>query len=262
MGTIVALEMRDSEAVSMKSRRNMYQETYFKKADAERFTWLTENKCIVKMEKHLLEYIKTDGCQRILEVGCAEGANIHNCGVDERKFVGMDLYCEKLEFAASHLQNTKFVCADAAHIPFRDNSFDLVFCKDVLHHVENRGRVFEEMIRVCKLQKKVVIIEANGRNIFWKFFGRIVRAEEGVVENTPREFQRLLLEEYGHNFSEITIDFFSMPMFLRLLLHYKFGLRNIGNTGCFLFFFNMTKFLKRFSLKQSWPYIIAAGTKK
>jgi len=254
--------MRESEAVSMKSRRNMYQEAYFKKADVERFTWLTGNKCIVKMEKQLLEYIKTDQSQRILEVGCAEGANIHNFGVDESKFVGMDLYCEKLEFAASRLQNTKFVCADAAHIPFRDNSFDLVFCKDVLHHVENRARVLEEMIRVCKAREKVAIIEANGRNIFWKFFGRVVKAEESVAKNTPREFQRLLIEECGHNFSEITIDFFSTPMFLRLLLHYKFGLKNAGNAGCFLFFFNMAKFFKRFSLKQFRPYIIATGIKR
>lgn len=43
---------------------------------------------------------------------------------------------------------------------FKDNSFDLVFCIDVMHHVNNPRKMALEMLRVTR--KHVFLIEANG----------------------------------------------------------------------------------------------------
>ncbi len=40
--------------------------------------------------------------------------------------------------------------ADAAHIPYEDNTFDIVFADNVAEHLPDPGRVFEEACRVLK----------------------------------------------------------------------------------------------------------------
>jgi SAM-dependent methyltransferase len=49
---------------------------------------------------------------------------------------------------------------DAEHLAFPDNSFDLVFCYDVMHHVANPRRMAEEIVRVTR--KHFLLSEANG----------------------------------------------------------------------------------------------------
>jgi len=52
-------------------------------------------------------------------------------------------------------------------IPFRDNSFDLVICSDVLEHLENLHRVFDEILRVsCRY---VVISLPNSMSVFYRY---------------------------------------------------------------------------------------------
>lgn len=245
-----------------KLNKNMHTEEYFKNADKERLNWLTKNKFIVKAEKILLQEIKTEGIDSILEVGCGEGANIYNLCSDERKFVGIDINYDKLGLAALFLKKTKFVCTDALNLPFQSNSFDLVFCRDVFHHVSDRNAMLEEMLRVCKRNGRIIIIEANGKNLFWNVFGSILSEEKGVKKNTILEFERLLLREYADNFSEITIKLLKTPMFLRLLAHYKFGFKELGNNRYFLRLADALSCFKMLSSKKHWPYIIAMAIKK
>ena len=206
--------------------------------------------------------IKTEGIDNILEVGCGEGANIYNLYSGEKKFVGVDIDCGKLGVAAPLFKKSTFVCADALNLPFRDNSFDLVFCRDVLHHVSDRKIMVDEMLRVCRLKGKIVVIEANGNNLFWNIFGTLLRTERGVKKNTIPEFKRFFLSKYAGGLSEITINLFNTPMFLRLLTHYKYGLKNLGNNKCFLYVSNILDRFKSVSFKRYWPYIIVTAIKK
>lgn len=228
----------------------------------ERFYWLTNNKLTVVMEKMLLANLKMEGADTVLEIGCGEGADIYNLNSNVRIFVGIDLYYEKLNFAKSLIKNVNFICADVLNLPFCDNYFDLVFCKDVLHHIVDKDKMIKEMIRVCKPKKRIVIIEANGRNFFWIFFGTVIRQELGVKENTIQVFKQLFKNNIN-NFSKVTIDFLYIPMFFKLLIHYKFGIENLGNNNQFLIFSNLfAKFLKKIGFKKFWPYIIIVGIKK
>lgn len=42
-------------------------------------------------------------------------------------------------------------------LPFADNEFDVVYCVDVLEHLENPAKALEEMYRICKNGAKVII---------------------------------------------------------------------------------------------------------
>lgn len=54
------------------------------------------------------------------------------------------------------------VQADAQHLPFKDNSFDLAICSGSLEHFESPIKAFAEMVRVSKIQ----IITVH-REPFW-----------------------------------------------------------------------------------------------
>ncbi len=239
----------------------MNNKRYSNNADNERLAWLTTNKFITESEKTFLKDIEGAIATGIaLEVGCGEGANIYNLS-RSRKIIGVDLNYDKLKLATSVLINTKFVCADALTLPFQNNSFDVVFCKDILHHVSDRDRVFDEMLRVCKPKGKIVIIEANGTNFFWIIFGTIFSSEYGVKKNTILDFERLLKNKHADKLSEINIDFLNTSMLLRLLTHYKFGFKNLGNNKYFLHLSRLFNYFKPCTLKKNWPYIIASATK-
>jgi len=42
------------------------------------------------------------------------------------------------------------ICADAYHLPFRNNSFSFVFCYETLHHFPSPGPIIREIYRVMK----------------------------------------------------------------------------------------------------------------
>ena len=54
---------------------------------------------------------------------------------------------------------------ETGNIPFSDNSFDCVLCFDVLEHLENIHKIFDE---VCRISKRYVIISLpNPYAAFW-----------------------------------------------------------------------------------------------
>lgn len=235
---------------------------YFEHADTERFNWLTKNRCMVMTEKTLLEEIDSTDARSVLEVGCGEGANIYNLRNKAKVFFGVDLSYEKLKFAKVMIGQENFICADASDLPFKNNCFELVFCKDVLHHVRNKNRMVEEMIRVCSPSGKIIVIESNGRNFFWFLFGTIVGEEKNVKNNKIEEIAKLLYNFEG-KLSKISIDSLYTPMLVRLMIHYKFGLERIGNTKFFLFLVkSICRSQRLVARKRFWAYIVATGVKK
>jgi ubiquinone/menaquinone biosynthesis C-methylase UbiE len=64
---------------------------------------------------------------------------------------------------------------DATNLTFPDDSFDLVFCHALLHHIKDMDRVVSEMRRVSK--RYVIILEPNRNNPLMFLFSAIVPEE-------------------------------------------------------------------------------------
>ena len=76
---------------------------------------------------------------------------ILNVGVGARFFVSRELDADVLtdvDFPRAKLSN--FVLCDARALPFRDNSFKLAYCHNVLEHVANPWQVIRELKRVAQ----------------------------------------------------------------------------------------------------------------
>ncbi len=92
---------------------------------------------------------------------------------------------------------------DAACLDFADDSFDLVFCHAVLHHVEDAGKILAEMRRVSR--GFVVVVEPNICNpalfLFIRFheeerFG--LRYTRGFLEGLVGGVGLSVVESFGH----------------------------------------------------------------
>jgi ubiquinone/menaquinone biosynthesis C-methylase UbiE len=78
---------------------------------------------------------------------------------------------------------------DARQIEYQDDSFDIVFCHALLHHVLERDRVIQEMKRVSK--KMVVLLEPNRNNPLMFLFALMVREEKGVMDFSLKYLRNL-----------------------------------------------------------------------
>ena len=91
------------------------------------------------------------GSGAVLDAGCGEGETLERLGgLIDGAVTGIDLNPESVEFAAARIPSGDFQVADLTDLPFEDDSFDLVFCLEVLEHIPNPAPALAELARVCR----------------------------------------------------------------------------------------------------------------
>lgn len=123
----------------------------------------------------------------LLDVGCGNGfftfyfEPIYNTyGLDYSEFMLATNPC------------TKKICASATHLPFAENSFDIVFCSNLLHHLEEPIDAVREMRRVSR--KYVILSEPNRNNALMFMFGLFKKEERGTLKFSINFMKKLLLK--------------------------------------------------------------------
>jgi 2-polyprenyl-6-hydroxyphenyl methylase/3-demethylubiquinone-9 3-methyltransferase len=103
----------------------------------------------------LLEELRLDlHGKKTLDVGCGGGLLAEEFARLGCVVTGIDPSAPSLETARSHASaaglRIDYQVGTGEHLPFEDDSFDLVYCCDVLEHVQDLGRVLAEIARVLK----------------------------------------------------------------------------------------------------------------
>ena len=88
----------------------------------------------------------------------------------------------------------KKIQASAFEMPFRDNSFDVVFCANLLHHIENPLLVINEMARVSS--RFIAIVEPNRYNPFMLLIALMSREDRLVIRYSPRYLRSLVTDTF------------------------------------------------------------------
>jgi ubiquinone/menaquinone biosynthesis C-methylase UbiE len=94
----------------------------------------------------------------VLEVGCGTGHWLRlrseesraSFGETGRTVVGIDLSAAMLSRARAKAPSARLMRGRAESLPFRDASFDRVYCVNALHHFSDRAAFFAEARRVLK----------------------------------------------------------------------------------------------------------------
>ena len=107
--------------------------------------------------------IELNNQQKLLDVGCGDGGDAQLFSENTEEVVGIDI-APHSNWLRTKRNNVNFLIADGCNLPFPDNIFDIVFEKDVLHHIQNHKEALGEIMRVTKVGGKVIIVEANRYN--------------------------------------------------------------------------------------------------
>jgi 2-polyprenyl-6-hydroxyphenyl methylase / 3-demethylubiquinone-9 3-methyltransferase len=107
------------------------------------------------MRRMLVEELRIDPQgKRVLDVGCGGGILSEEFARMGCEVVGIDLSEASIEVAREHaLQEgltIEYHAGKAESLPFPTASFDVVYCCDVLEHVEDVGATIAETARVLK----------------------------------------------------------------------------------------------------------------
>lgn len=92
--------------------------------------------------------------KRLLEVGCGMGTDLLQFARGGALVTGIDLTPRSIEISRHHLSlygaRGDFANADCEHLPFADQSFDVVYSNGVLHHTLDTEGAVREIHRVLR----------------------------------------------------------------------------------------------------------------
>ena len=160
---------------------------------------------------------------RVLEIGCGlgtDGAQFAEAGAD---YTGVDLTDAAVELAQKRFELFElpgtFRTADAEHLDFADNSFDVVYSHGVLHHTPDTAGAIREVHRVLKPGGRAIVMlyhrdsynyrvnislfrRAGVHLLRWKGGVTLVRLLTGESLDRLKEHARRLRQERSYLSSE------------------------------------------------------------
>jgi len=139
--------------------------------------------------------LQLDNKTKILVVGTGTGAEMLALVEKNCQVYGIDPDNKALEIVRLKLgsDGKRVIKAVAEDLPFKDSFFDLVYCWQVLEHVQNLGKSIKEMVRVTKKGGNIFIGCPDYRQIVephYKIFLPLI---------LPKWIVKLLIKMRGRN---------------------------------------------------------------
>jgi len=103
--------------------------------------------------------------RKLLDIGCGRGSwgflMLVERGGSKGFMVGLDIQKKHLQFCKNHHVYDEVILGDAAHLPFRESSFDFVLASEVIEHLpKNLG--FKLIKEAERVGRKIVITTPQG----------------------------------------------------------------------------------------------------
>ena len=118
-------------------------------------------------KREVLEHLEIRDSQKILETGIGASENVFllNKKAKNLEFYGNDIQNQMLNHSVNNLKKWEIEAnlyrSDALYLPFKDESFDVVFHLGSINLFPDKKRAIDEMIRVAKPGTKIVIADES-----------------------------------------------------------------------------------------------------
>ncbi|MEO8772232.1 MAG: class I SAM-dependent methyltransferase [Ferruginibacter sp.] len=182
----------------------------YAKLEREHWWFLVRQKIILQFLK---KYISPGDQQlQVLNIGAAGGGSS-----EFLKTFGTVVSVETEPLFIDYLRKQNFNITEASisHLPFKDNSFDLVCAFDVIEHVEDDANAMKEMERVCKKDGNVCITVPACKSLW---------SQHDVVNGHYRRYKKNDLQslfEKTIQLKPIETTYFNSLLFLPILITRK-----------------------------------------
>ena len=120
--------------------------------------------------------------KRILDFGCGWGTDLIFCLKKGYDAFGIDISWEKAKFHTLRVQRRnypkfwieRFILSQGENLPFKSESFDLVYSNQVIEHVKDLERCISEIFRVLKKDGILYIRAPNYKSSFFEPHYRVL----------------------------------------------------------------------------------------
>lgn len=233
-------------------------EAAFGAAAPAHYAWQTESPFVAERERALVQKAFLPLGDRVLDLGCAEGATLYHLG-SPAGAVGVDLFEDKLAFARSRLPACEFVRASAYELPFEAGRFDHVIVRDVIHHLDEPERALAEIARVLTPGGRVDVLEPCRNNPLILLHALSHKEERGELRSTLTFLRELVARDFT---VEKTTRMQALPIH-RLVLHPELGRPALGRQGLVRRALDLIEHAaERVMPEWSWAYVHVRGTRR
>ncbi len=154
------------------------------------------------MEKERQRVFRRGGKIRepILDVGTGPGRMAYTLALAGFRLCSVDISQAAQDVARLYakkygvLSKIKFLNMDAQGLRFSNNSFNTVFSANLLHDVKNPNRVVDEMIRVCKVNGKIIISDLNKKGK--SLVNKVYRINKEVHRSKAIDLDRVVADRF------------------------------------------------------------------
>ncbi len=134
--------------------------------------------------KQRLDYLKAklvfSSLTSAFDVGCGDGFATYYFDKEIPNVEAGDASQLLLDINPIPKERKKLI--DAEKMEIADNTYDLVYAWEVMHHLNDPKKAVAEMVRISK--KYVVIFEPNRDHLLQFAFGLAVKHERGILRST------------------------------------------------------------------------------
>jgi SAM-dependent methyltransferase len=153
----------------------------------------------------LMEFDKFRG-RRLLEIGCGMGSDLLQFARGGARCIGIDLTPRSVEITRHRFRlygaGGSFMISDGERLPFRSESFDVVYSNGVLHHTPDTAGAIREVHRVLRPGgvAKVMLYHRNSLNYWFEIvLRRGVFGLEFLRGRSAEEIMSRVVEHSDHN---------------------------------------------------------------
>ena len=127
------------------------QTRYYQKKVVYHFSNPVGNILLSKTRTHLLKMIDFPLNEKslIVDMGCLVGTLTRVISLITET-IGLDVDKNAIVWAKKNAKHIDFICADLCHLPFRDNSVDVVVCASVLEYIKKLEDAVKQIKRILK----------------------------------------------------------------------------------------------------------------